>query len=63
MSESGGDYGRVYVALANSLGTLPESEMGRIELFDTVPENYTYSREEEMKDLEIISKMLSAYEV
>lgn len=58
----GRNNGRVYVALANSLGTLPESEMDRIELFDTVPENYTYSREEEIKDIETISKMLAAYE-
>ena len=49
--------------MANSLGVMPESEMDRIELFDTVPDNYTYSREEEIKDIETISKMLLAYEV
>lgn len=59
----GRNNGRVYVAIAHALGELPESEMGKIELFDTVPENYTYSRDEEMKDLDTIEKMLKAYEV
>lgn len=53
--------GRVYVALANSLGKLPESEMDKIELFDSVPENYTYNNEEEEADLKTIEKMLAAY--
>ncbi|MBO5987275.1 MAG: NUDIX domain-containing protein [Lachnospiraceae bacterium] len=58
----GRNNGRVYVAIANALGQLPESEMSKIELFDGVPENYTYSREEEQKDLETILKMLKAWE-
>lgn len=58
----GRNTGRVYAAIAHSLGELPESEMGRIELFDTVPENYTYSREEEIKDLAFIEKILKTYE-
>ena len=45
----------------NSLGTLPESEMERIEFFDTVPENYTYDREDELRDIQYIEKMLRAY--
>lgn len=57
----GRNNGRVYYADAHSLGALPENEMGRIELFDSVPENYTYDREEEEKDLEIIERMLGAY--
>lgn len=44
-----------------SFGELPESEMDRIELFDTVPENYTYDVEEEERDLQFIEKMLKAY--
>lgn len=35
--------------------------MDRIELFDTVPEKYTYSVEEEEGDIRIIEKMLRAY--
>lgn len=58
----GKNNGRVYAAIANSLGKLPESEMDRIELFDSVPENYTYNKEEEKNDLEKIEKMLKAYE-
>lgn len=58
----GRNNGRVYVAIAHSLGELPESEMAKIELFDTVPDNYTYSREEELKDLETIKRILKAYE-
>lgn len=54
--------GRVYVALTRSLGQLPESEMERIELFDTIPENYTYNREEALRDLEMVDKMLDAWE-
>lgn len=58
----GRNNGRVYLALANSLGELPESEMGKIELFDTVPDNYTYDKDEETQDIEKIEKMLKAYE-
>lgn len=58
----GRNNGRVYYAEANSLGELPESEMERIELFDSVPENYTYDRAEEMRDLEMVEKMLRAYD-
>ncbi len=58
----GKNNGRVYLALAHSLGELPKSEMGRVELFDSVPENYTYSIEEEKADLAIIEKMLKAYQ-
>lgn len=54
--------GRVYFARANSLGTLPESEMEKIELFDSVPEVFTYDREEEKKDLETAERVLKAYE-
>lgn len=57
----GKNNGRVYIALVHSFGELPESEMDRIELFDTVPENYTYNVEEEERDLQFIEKMLKAY--
>lgn len=58
---TGKNNGRVYIALVHSFGELPESEMDRIELFDTVPENYTYNVEEEERDLQFIEKMLKAY--
>lgn len=58
----GRNNGRVFYAEVFSLGELPESEMDRIELFDTVPENYTYNRADEIKDLANIDKMLQAYE-
>ena len=35
--------------------------MARVELFGTVPENYTYDPEEEALDLERIKKVLLAY--
>lgn len=57
----GRNNGRVFYAEANSLGVLPESEMERIELFDTAPENYTYDRNDELADIEKIEKMLQAY--
>lgn len=57
----GQNNGRVYIALVHSFGEMPESEMDRIELFDTVPEKYTYSVEEEEGDIRIIEKMLMAY--
>ena len=50
--------GRVFYAKVNSLGNLPESEMERIEFFDTVPENYTYNREDEIKDIEKVERLL-----
>ena len=54
--------GRVYLALAHSLGKLPESEMGRIELFDEVPENFTYDRSEAIKDFSMVENMLKTWE-
>lgn len=39
---------------------LTESEMSRIELFDSVPENDTYDPEEEAHDLEMAQKMIQA---
>lgn len=57
----GSNNGRVFYAEVNSLGVLPESEMDHIELFDTVPENYTYNRENELADIEKVEKMLKAY--
>ena len=35
-------YGRLFFADITELGTLPESEIDRIELFDELPENLTY---------------------
>ena len=57
----GQNNGRVFYAEVNSLGELPESEMERIELFDTVPDNYTYDAEDERRQLAAIEKMLKAY--
>lgn len=57
----GKNNGRMYLAMANSLGELPDSEMDKIELFETVPENYTYSREEEKADLERINQIIESY--
>ena len=57
----GRNNGRVFFAEVNTLGDLPESEMERIELFDTVPENYTYNREDELNDIAKIEKMLKAF--
>lgn len=54
--------GRVYLALARSLGELPESEMGKIELFDGVPENFTYDRNEAISDFEMVENMVKAWE-
>ena len=34
--------GRVFLAVAKSLGELPESEMKAVRAFDTLPENLTY---------------------
>ena len=57
----GSNNGRVFYAEVNSVGVLPENEMERIEFFDTVPENYTYNRDDELKDIEKVEKMLKAY--
>ncbi len=58
---TGGNCGRVFYAEVNSLGTLPKSEMDHVKLFETVPEKYTYNREDELRDIEKIEKMLKAY--
>ena len=34
--------GQVFLAVVNQLGTLPDSEMAEVRLFDTLPENLTY---------------------
>ncbi len=59
--QQGRNNGRVYLAIAHSLGSLPESEMDRIEFFDRVPDNYTYKREDEIKDLAMVEKIWKAY--
>ncbi len=58
----GQNNGRVYFAEVNSIGELPESEMSKIELFDSVPENYTYDREAEDKQLKLVKKIIEEYE-
>lgn len=40
--ERGGSGGVVFLAVAHSLGELPESEMERIKVFDELPEELTY---------------------
>ncbi len=57
----GQNNGRVYLAVVHSLGSIPESEMDRIELFDNVPENYTYKREDEIRDLIMVEKIWRTY--
>ena len=54
--------GRFFMALVRKLGELPESEMERIELFDEVPENFTYDREDAKKDFKMAENMLKAWE-
>ncbi|MBE5940540.1 MAG: NUDIX domain-containing protein [Lachnospiraceae bacterium] len=58
---AGSNNGRVFYAEVNSLGVLPKSEMDHTRLFDTVPENYTYNRDDELADIEKIEKILKAY--
>lgn len=58
----GRNNGRVFYAAVRSLGEMPESEMSRIELFESVPENYTYDSAEEARDLERIKNMLRTLE-
>lgn len=60
-SGEGRNNGRIFYAEVNALGELPESEMDRIELFDTVPENYTYNREDELNDIAKVEKTLEAF--
>ena len=57
----GKNNGRVFYAKVRSLGKMPESEMSRIELFESVPENYTYDSAEEARDLERIGNMLQIF--
>lgn len=57
----GRNNGRVFYAEVNSLGELPESEMERIQLFDGVPDNYTYDNEDEKRQIAAIEKVLKAY--
>lgn len=58
---AGKNNGRVFYGEAYSLGELPESEMSRVELFDSVPDNYTYDAEEEEHDLKTVQKMIQAF--
>ncbi len=53
--------GRIFAAIVHSLGEIPEdSEMERIELFDSTPENFTYSREEDIRDRETVDRLIEA---
>lgn len=56
----GKNNGRVYLAYVHALGTLPESEMERVALFDDVPDNYTYDPAEERADFKRIEEVLKA---
>lgn len=60
-NNQGRNNGRVYLAIAHSLGKLPEREMSRIELFDDVPPNYTYDRDAEKNDLIMVEKIWQAH--
>lgn len=56
----GRSHGRVFFAEAEELGELPDySEMTHIKLFDTVPENYTYERDRERRDIKLALRMIS----
>lgn len=57
----GRNNGRFFYAEVNSFGELPESEMAKIELFDTVPDNYTYDAEDEKRQISAVEKVLQAY--
>ena len=54
----GRNNGRAYFAIVHSLGSLPESEMEQVMLFDDVPENYTYDRDEDRVNLSRIEELL-----
>jgi len=54
----GKNNGRAYLAYVHALGALPESEMERVALFDDVPDNYTYDREEERADFKRMEEVL-----
>ena len=54
----GKNNGRAYLAYVHALGTLPESEMERVALFDDVPDNYTYDPAEERADFVRIGEVL-----
>ena len=55
--------GRMFAAIVHSLGTMPpESEMDRIQLFDSSPDNFTYDRAEDERDLDRVTRMLKAFE-
>ena len=41
-TDKGSANGVVFLAVVNRLGTLPESEMAEVRLFDDLPENLTY---------------------
>lgn len=57
----GRNNGRVYYCEAAAMGVLPKSEMGHTALFDSVPPNYTYDREDELRTLEKVERALQAY--
>ncbi len=58
----GRNNGRVYLAIAKSLGELPPNEMSRVELFDDVPEPFTYKREDELSNIADVEKIMRAYQ-
>ncbi len=62
-NNAGSNNGRYYFANVLSLGTLPESEMDHIELFDEVPMNFTYDRDAEINDLYNAEKIWKAHKI
>lgn len=54
--------GRVYAAIVNSLGEMPNNEMSKIGFFSTIPMNYTYKRKDGIKELKQAQKLIQIYQ-
>ena len=51
-------YGRLFYAKINELGALPDSEIGKIELFNELPEKLTYSEIQPYLHNRVIKQMI-----
>jgi 8-oxo-dGTP diphosphatase len=61
--QTGQNNGRAYFADIKHFDKLPQSEMGRIDFFESLPMNVTYDRKKMQENLDRVEKYMLAYEL
>lgn len=54
--------GRVYAAIVNSIGEMPNNEMSKKGFFSKIPMNYTYKRKDGIRELKQAQNLIQIYQ-